>query len=815
MAVEASREAADGRLVLLTGLASLAVVSAAAFGRVYQGHGPTLRLALVALVALALAALLERRSLVLATLVSAAGLVIAASLLVFPHTTVVGLPTMRTLHQAVSAFGSVARTSAVQVAPAPPLAPLLLAGVTAAWTAAFAAHALAVRARSPLLAIAPPACLLVFAGIVMEDGARPMYVFVFLAAGLAVLFADALRRVGSWGPVSVWHERRSIRSGGGTTARGAWRVAIGCLVVALFMPWLLPGFGSRALLSVRGGAATQVSIDPTVDIRPRLLQNPPTQLFDIQSSRASYWRFLTLDTFDGRRWTSSRSLTAGTQPYGNQLDTDLPALPCANPDTSDPVALRFFPQDCPPGYPDDGPTVLTVEQHYTFGPLSQPWLPIAPEPLSAGIAGEDSRFDPVTSALVLPNGTFRGFSYSALSLAVVPTPDELRAIPSLEVPENPNWTHYVTLPDNIPPQISQIANQIVTEADATTPYDQVTAIQDYLQGFKYDPRVPAPDSVNDLVYFLTKSKRGYCQQFAGTMGVMLRALGLPTRLADGFTQGDYESTTRSYSVTTQNAHVWVEVEFPGYGWLAFEPTPTRTNPIASSYDAPVILGGITTCPGRIVRGRCAGGDGVGAGLGGVGGRLTGPAQKLLQPALGGPLVSAPTKAVVKPEPLGHRLRRIGLYLALGLAVLLLVATPPVKGLARRLRLRRPRGPGERVTTAYEVLCEEAADVGLGRRPFETPFEYQRRVVAFAPESGAAMERLTDLTLRANYAQNGIGAPEADEAVALSRTVSRVLRKASRAIRRVAGWYRIGSWDPGERWIGPDREDLRPRASLPG
>ena len=153
-----------------------------------------------------------------------------------------------------------------------------------------------------------------FAGIVMGDGARPMYVFVFLAAGLAVLFADALRRVGSWGPVSVWHERRSIRSGGGTTARGAWRVAIGCIAVALFMPWILPGFGSQALLSVRGGVATQVSIDPTVDIRPRLLQNPATRLFVAQSSRPSYWRFMTLDTFHGHGWTSSRSLTGGSTP---------------------------------------------------------------------------------------------------------------------------------------------------------------------------------------------------------------------------------------------------------------------------------------------------------------------------------------------------------------------------------------------------------------------------------------------------------------------------------------------------------------------
>jgi TgpA N-terminal domain/Transglutaminase-like superfamily/Domain of unknown function (DUF4129) len=815
MAAEAGREAPGGRLVLLTGLASLAVVSAAAFGRVYQGHGPTLRLSFVALAALGLAAALERRSLVLATLASAAGLVIAASLLVFPHTTVAGLPTLQTLHQAVAAFGSVAKTSSVEVAPAPPLPPLLLAGITAAWTAAFAAHALAVRARSPMLAIAPPAALLVFAGIVMGDGARPMYVFVFLAAGLAVLFADALRRVGAWGPVSVWHERRSIRSGGGTTARGAWRVAIGCIAVALFMPWILPGFGSRALLSVRGGVATQVSIDPTVDIRPRLLQNPATRLFVAQSSRPSYWRFMTLDTFQGHGWTSSRSLTGGSAPYGNQLATQLPALPCVNANTSDPVALRAFPQSCPEGYPDDGPTVLAVQQHFTFGPLAQPWLPLAPEPISAGIAGQQMRFDPETGALVYPNGTFKGFSYGALSLAVVPTPAELRSVPSLEVPENPNWTHYVQLPQDLPPQIGVIANQIVSQQQATTPYDQVIAIQDYLQQFTYDAHVRQPKGVNDLLYFLTNSHRGYCEQFAGSMAVLLRALGLPARVAVGFTPGTYQSANKSYDVTTQNAHSWVEVEFPGYGWLAFEPTPTRSNPVASSYDAPVVTGGVAGCANPLPKGRgCADGPGFAGGPGGAGGRLTGPAQKLLHPDLGEPFVTQGLTGAATPQSFADRARRAGLILGVSLLILLLIALPPVKSLRRWVRLRRGRrSAGGRVTAAYDVLCDEAADVGLGRRPFETPREYQRRLVAFAPECGTVLERLTDLTVRANYALNGIGPQEAAEAVALSRTAARAIRRASPAMRRVLGWYRIGSWDPGDRWMGAGRAELTPRASL--
>jgi hypothetical protein len=188
--------------------------------------------------------------------------------------------------------------------------------------------------------------------------------------------------------------------------------------------------------------------------------------------------------------------------------------------------------------------------------------------------------------------------------------------------------------------------------------------------------------------------------------------------------------------------------------------------------------------------------------------------KLLHPDLGGPLVSNPARTRVKPERFADRLRRAGVTLGVTLLILLLIATPPLKILRRRMSLRRGRRGAEgRVTAAYEVLCDQAADVGLGRRPFETPREYQRRLIAFAPEFGLELERLTDLTVRANYALNGIGPQEAAEAVALSRTAARAIHRASPGIRRVLGWYRIGSWDPGDRWIRTGRAEVTPRASL--
>ena len=133
----------------------------------------------------------------------------------------------------------------------------MLAGITGVWTAAFSSHALAVRARSPFLAIAPPGALLAFTSLVMSDGARRLYVLPFLASALAVLFADGLWRVAQWGPLTVWRGKRAPLLGTRTTTRGARRLALACLGVALILPGILPGFLSPGLVNVQGAGRTK------------------------------------------------------------------------------------------------------------------------------------------------------------------------------------------------------------------------------------------------------------------------------------------------------------------------------------------------------------------------------------------------------------------------------------------------------------------------------------------------------------------------------------------------------------------------------
>jgi transglutaminase-like putative cysteine protease len=129
--------------------------------------------------------------------------------------------------------------------------------------------------------------------------------------------------------------------------------------------------------------------------------------------------------------------------------------------------------------------------------------------------------------------------------------------------------------------IAALAQSIVREANATTPYDQARAIESWFiqKGrFTYTLTPPkTPVGIRPLDYFLFNSKKGFCQDFSTAMNVMLRTLGIPSRQMAGFSQGVFDDKTRQFFVNAVEAHSWVEVFFPDIGWIPFEPTPDLTN----------------------------------------------------------------------------------------------------------------------------------------------------------------------------------------------------------------------------------------------
>ena len=128
--------------------------------------------------------------------------------------------------------------------------------------------------------------------------------------------------------------------------------------------------------------------------------------------------------------------------------------------------------------------------------------------------------------------------------------------------------------DGVDSRVAAIAREVT--ADAPTGFDRAVALTEYFSGpgspFTYDLATAPGNGDDALVEFLTTGRRGYCEQFASAMAVMLRTLGVPARVAVGFTGGRAtDGGTRA--VSTADAHAWVEAWFPAAGWTTFDPTP--------------------------------------------------------------------------------------------------------------------------------------------------------------------------------------------------------------------------------------------------
>jgi transglutaminase-like putative cysteine protease len=140
---------------------------------------------------------------------------------------------------------------------------------------------------------------------------------------------------------------------------------------------------------------------------------------------------------------------------------------------------------------------------------------------------------------------------------------------------------YLRLPGDLPPELGAYATEIT--AGAKTPYDKAVAIEETLRKLPYTLDVPPPPKDREVVsWFLNDLGKGYCDYFASAMVVLARLSGVPARLAIGYASGSYDQKTDQYTVTEMDAHSWAEVYFPGFGWIPFEPTPSRSTPDRTS-----------------------------------------------------------------------------------------------------------------------------------------------------------------------------------------------------------------------------------------
>ena len=168
-----------------------------------------------------------------------------------------------------------------------------------------------------------------------------------------------------------------------------------------------------------------------------------------------------------------------------------------------------------------------------------------------------------------------GDTYIVTSAVSVAEPEALRAAGT----DYPAWalTKYTQLPVELPQRVRDLGAELTAEVD--TPYEKAKAIESYLRTFPYNLKVePPPFNADGVDHFLFTLQTGYSEYFASAMVALLRSVNVPARLATGYIVGDKVPGKQVYIVNDSHSHGWVEVFFPHYGWISFEPTPGRSLP---------------------------------------------------------------------------------------------------------------------------------------------------------------------------------------------------------------------------------------------
>jgi transglutaminase-like putative cysteine protease len=328
-------------------------------------------------------------------------------------------------------------------------------------------------------------------------------------------------------------------------------VAVGTLLLSVVFFFALPrfatGYGSAFAFQPQqiSGFANEVTLgdigtilqNPAVVMRVRAEGGETLRLEGLK------WRGIALARFDGRRWYTASRVTS--------------VLP-ATPEGRITLPLR--------------PLVPTGQGLVRYSVLLEP---ISSSVLFAAAVPTEVRgrfrFIGVDEADALMNyrQVYGIINYEVVSATGRPPADALRAAPT----DYPAYIRdrYLQLPPQ-DPRVAELARQVTS--GLTNPFDKAAALENYLRTrYGYTLELPATPEDDPVAEFLFVRREGHCEYFAAALAVLLRSEGIPTRLVNGFQTGEYNEVGENYIVRASDAHTWVEVFFPGIGWVEFDSTP--------------------------------------------------------------------------------------------------------------------------------------------------------------------------------------------------------------------------------------------------
>lgn len=713
--------------LLLSELALLLVhlTVVAGFARVYvdASFGPTLTtLVVVAHLLAAIGRRLQVPAWAMAT-IALAGAVLLPTWLSFGDTTAFGLPTGATW-DAVQAATTTARGRFSEVvAPAPVLIGFQLWAGLALWGAVWFADWAAFRLRTTVEAVVPGVVIFIFCS--MFGSGQHRWVSAAALAAAVLLFVAAHRAFRAE-VTHTWSAPSTVQSSTAVLRAGVAMVVVAVAGAAVIGPHL-PGAGSEPSLqwhSNDGGNGNRTTVSPIVDLQKRLVDQSDTVFFTVEADAPAYWRLTGLDQFDGRVW---------------RIDGDFGVADGALGSIA-PVA----------------PMDRVVTQTFEIQALDDIWVPAAFEAQSITDSNGKLRWDPESSTIISDADTADGLVYTVESVTAAHPQSVLMAA---DGPDAEALDRFRSLPVDFPDQASDEARRVTAGLD--TRYEQAIALQNWFRDdFEYSLDV-APGHDDDALIAFLASRRGYCEQFAGAYAAMARSLGIPARVAVGFTPGDEApDDPGTYVVRGRHAHAWPEVWFDGVGWVPFEPTPGRGMPGAEDYtgvspaqdDRQPTTPATTEPPATTV-----------------------PDTATSTPAPGAPTTTQPPRPEVVAADGGSDAGSSGgpgwWLAAVSVVVVLATWLAVVLGLPRwRQRRRGAVGNAGRVLAAWgDAIAPVRWLTGLRPRPSDTHLEFAARTGR--PDVLA----LAELATKASWAAADVSAEHADRAESLTTALVEAAR----------------------------------------
>jgi transglutaminase-like putative cysteine protease len=581
----------------------------------------------------------------------------------------------------------------------------------------------------PWLAVVPTASVLLLNLSLSPPELLPLLYLYLFATFLLLMQLTSLRHVATWRVDRI----ASGLNQGATFAVGGAALGVGML----FLAWSLPtGEVSRAVSSAWETVAgpwqdTQATFDrlfaslnpapPSArgltamqSLAPRgsfeLGDNP---VYRVTGKQPAYWRAATYDRYTGQLMTSSTVTPVRRdrrQPLVESMDAG---------EGRKFTEYSFF--VLAPGtsviHAPDAPLTISVPSAYEY-------------------RGDVSDF-----AFLRPSVALHQFQqYSVLSAVSTASMSELRRAGTIY----PQSTRsYLQLPDGFPDAVRDEAWRVVGNAETT--FDAASNIETYLRTLTYKTRVAVPPPGRDWVSFLLfDSKEGYCDYYATAMTVMLRAVGIPARVATGYVTGEWDPGSQSYLVNENHAHTWTEVFFPGYGWITFEPSANRALPPRS--ENPLVA------------------------------ETEEEQQRLLENEGAAPdfldeeELEEDGNFVPLPDSGGSGGPSIPLLILLGLGIVGLGALAVGPGIWIREIGRAPA-----FARPYAQTVRLATWLGIGPRPSQTPYEYTSDLARALPEAADALHTVGNVYVEGLYGRKEPDAPGMERVrIAGSSTLRRML-----------------------------------------